>query len=272
MEAMDAKLSPEQNELVAVGASVGAGCHPCVDHHLKAGGKAGLDGERLLAAVTSAERVSAEAAVRMADHLRATLGSTEPALVSRLEEGLASLGAALGANDATNIERQLRTALDSGATRPQLEQAIETARTVQENAARIHLRQAERLLDTLGVAGAAREDEAGSGEGCGCGAKDENAPAMADAAAADPPPTGPRANADDDSATDRANGSAAACPGSMAELFSSAGNGELTGIAAVMANCGRMLERARRTPAAAAETNDPPTTEAADRCGKEARQ
>ena len=83
----------------------------------------------------------------MGDHVRAKLDPTlaEPALLSRLEEALASLGAALGANDATNIERQFRTALESGATKPQLEQAVETAKTVQENAARIHLREAERL-------------------------------------------------------------------------------------------------------------------------------
>ena len=36
-------LSPEQTELVALGASVGASCHPCVSHHLDAGARAGLD-------------------------------------------------------------------------------------------------------------------------------------------------------------------------------------------------------------------------------------
>jgi AhpD family alkylhydroperoxidase len=44
------RLSPEQKELVAVGASVGAGRQPCVSHHLKAGAEAGLDAEQLLAA------------------------------------------------------------------------------------------------------------------------------------------------------------------------------------------------------------------------------
>src|SRR5512133_3262648 len=95
------QLSTEQKELVAVGASFGAGCQPCVSHHLKAGAKAGLDGERLLAAVTSAERVTAEAVVAMGDHARGKLGpdATAPALLSQLEQALASLGAALGAND-----------------------------------------------------------------------------------------------------------------------------------------------------------------------------
>ena len=144
MTDQEQNLSAEEKELVAVGASVGAGCQPCVSHHLKAGAKAGLDGEQLLAAVTSAERVTAEAAVAMSDHARDKLGpdATAPALLSRLEQALASLGAALGANDVTNIEGNLRAAAELGASRSQLQQAIETAHTVQENAARIHLREA----------------------------------------------------------------------------------------------------------------------------------
>ena len=270
MATLEQKLSLEQKELVAVGASVGAGCHPCVDHHLKAGAKAGLDGEQLLAALTSAERVAAEAAVLMGDHVRAKLGPTvtEPALLSRLEEALASLGAALGANDARNIERQLRTALDLGATRPQLEQAIETAHTVQENAARIHLREAERLLDAL-EALAAPEDEAEPGDGCGCGADEENKPAAPSAEAADRPPMAAPVG-DDATATNRSKGPAAGCSDWMAELFATAGSGEPTGIAAAMANCHRMFESASRQPAGPAETNEPPTaTEAAGSCKKE---
>ena len=175
MTSQEQNLSSEQQELVAVGASVGAGCQPCVSHHLKAGAQAGLGGEQLFAAVASGERVSAEAAVAMSDHARAKLGATNttPALLSRLEEALASLGAALGSNDPTNIERQLRAAADLGATRSQLQQALETARNVQENAARIHLREAERLLEALASTTAAAQTDADSGAGCGCGASDE---------------------------------------------------------------------------------------------------
>lgn len=168
-------LSAEQTELVAVGASVGAGCRPCLSHHVKAGARAGLVGEQLLAAVAGAERVGAEAAVAIGDHARAELDAnvTSPALLPRLEEALASLGAALGANDSTNIARQLRAAADLGATRSQLQQALATAHTVQENAARIHRHQAERLLEELAPATAAAETDADHGGGCGCGAGDE---------------------------------------------------------------------------------------------------
>ena len=170
--ASDQSLSGEQKELVAVGASIGSGCHPCTDHHLKAGAKVGLDGERLLAAVSSAERVAAEAAVRMTDHVRRELGPEVkvPAAASALDDALASFGAALGANDLSTIERHMRAAVELGASRPQLQEAIDVAQNVQQNAIRIHLREAGRLLEASRAPLAASGDEAASGEGCQCGA------------------------------------------------------------------------------------------------------
>ena len=269
MENDEQKLSLEQKELVAVAASIGAGCQPCVAHHLKAGAKAGLDGERLLAAVTSAERVTAEAAVAMGNHARGTLDPdvASPALLSRLEEALASLGAALGANDAKNIERQLRTALELGASRSQLEQAIETAHTVQEHAARIHLNEAERLLDSLAPV-AASGNEADSGGGCGCGADEESKAPALDAQAADPVGENPPADGPaSDDATDGTKGAGAGCTDSIAGLFATAASGEMSDI---VANCHRMFEGACHKPVTPGETSEPPTaTEAASSCKKE---
>ena len=74
MAAGDQKLSDEQRELVAIGASIGAGCQPCVSYHLKAGAKAGVSAERLLAGVVNSELAAAEAAERLSDHARAQLG------------------------------------------------------------------------------------------------------------------------------------------------------------------------------------------------------
>ena len=246
MTTTEQNLSPEQNELVAVGASVGAGCHPCVSHHLKAGAKAGLDEQRLLAAATSAERVTAEAAVAIGDHVRGELGPdvTSPALLSRLEEALASLGGALGANDVTNIERQLRAAVDLGASRSQLQQAIETAHTVQENAARIHLREAERLLDAVGPAVAA-DTEAQPGERCGCGSDDESSEAET------PEPL------------EGTSGRSAGCH-SMAARF---GPGSASG---AMTECRPMFERFMGGSASAEKTKAPAATIAACPCKKEA--
>jgi len=281
MATVEQKWSLEQSELVAVGASVGADCHPCVDHHLKAAAKAGVDGERRLAAVTSAERVTAEAAVAMGDHVRGKLGPsvTQPALLSRLEEALASLGAALGANDATNIERQLRTQLELGVSRPQLQQAIETAHTVQENAARIHLHEAQRLLDSLAESVVARENATESGDGCGCGAEDEPEAAPAGAEAPDAEVESgegcgcgakDEGDAEAEAAATATSGPAAGFAGSMPGLSGGAGAGEMAGMAAAMANCRRMFEGAFGPGAAPAETNKPSAaTGAASSCNKE---
>lgn len=167
-------LNPAQNELVAVGASVGAGCHPCVSHHLKKGVEAGLDPGQLLAAVTEAEGIASEAAILVGDHARGKIGATASATLTPLDDALAALGASLGANDAAAIDLKLRAALDAGASRPQLEQAIETARTVQENAGRIHVNKAAQLLDSLTATspGTAEADT-----GCGCENGNETAPA-----------------------------------------------------------------------------------------------
>lgn len=276
---MKQELSLEQKELVAVAASVGAGCQPCVSHHLKAGAKAGLDGERLLAAVTSAERVTAEAAVAMGHHVRGKLGPdvAPPALLSRLEEALASLGAALAANDATNIERQLQAALELGASRSQLRQAIEAAHTVQENAARIHLREAERLLDSLAPSVAPAENEAASGDDCGCGAEQEPEAAAVAAEAPHAEVTsdersgcGGRDEGDTEAASTATSGAAAGFAGPMRGLFSGAGAGE-AGMAAAIARCRRMFEPAFGPGTAPAGTNEPSdATRAAGSCKKEA--
>ena len=271
------KLSLEQKELVAVGASIGAGCHPCVDHHLKAGAKAGIDGQRLLAAVTSAERVTAEAAVAMGSHVRGKLGPsvTEPALLSRLEEALASLGAALGANDATNIERQLRTALELGVSRPELQHAIETAHVVQENAARIHLHEAERLLDSFAESVATPNNATESGDRCGCGAEDQPE-AAAEAQAQDAEVEcgeGCGHGAQNESEAEAAaatTGPAAGFAGSMPGLFGGVSAGEKAGVTSAMANCRRMFEGPFGPGAAPTEINEPSAaTGAAGSCTKE---
>jgi AhpD family alkylhydroperoxidase len=282
MTSQEQNLSAEQKELVAVGASVGAGCQPCVSHHLKEGAQAGLEGEQLLAAVASAERVGAEAAVTMSDHTRAKLVANvnSPALLSRLEEALASLGAALGANDAKNIERQLRAAADLGASRSQLQQAIDTAHNVQENAARIHLREAKRLLDALAPATAAAQTNADSGGGCGCGASDEieEAPVTAEepepttAVSGDQPETGCGSGADHETEeapvtaeepVSATSGHAAGCGGMATQSPESDAFG-------AMAGCREMFGRFMSAVSPAETNKTPAATPATGACKKEA--
>ncbi len=133
MATEEQKLDGEQRELVAVAASVGAGCHPCVSYHVKAATKAGLTGGRLLGAVTSAERVAGEAVERMAVHARTELGTqaTDPVAVSPLDD----------------------------------EEALEVAQNVQQNAARIHFEKAVCLLETSAPPAAA---SGGCDDDCPC--------------------------------------------------------------------------------------------------------
>jgi AhpD family alkylhydroperoxidase len=194
-------LSRQAREFVGVGASVGAGCHPCVTHHLKAGTEAGLGAEALLAAVAAAERVSADASARMAQHGRRQL----TALASETGAGgtvrdatLAALGAAIAANSMPNIERYLTEAAELGVSHDELAEAVHLAHEVQGNAARIHARLTAKLLDAPQPAtqtppaaqeSAAEEQAGGCEETCQCHDEegtpgDGAAPAKASAPAA----------------------------------------------------------------------------------------
>jgi AhpD family alkylhydroperoxidase len=158
--AEEQELSGEQRELVAISASIGAGCHPCVSHHLKAGMKAGLSAERMLACVVNAELAAAESAERLSEHARVQLGSEveEPKTAAALDKALASLGGALGSNDLANVEHQLLVCQHRGMSPSQLREAIELGRAVQENATRMHFRAALDLLERAEAPGHQTED------------------------------------------------------------------------------------------------------------------
>ena len=54
-------LTPADRELVGIGASIGAGCQPCLGFHLDAGSRAGLDEVALLKAIEECSSACAEA-------------------------------------------------------------------------------------------------------------------------------------------------------------------------------------------------------------------
>ena len=54
-------LTKAQEELIAIGASIGAGCHPCLEYHLSEASKAGLAQSDLLQALADAECVKRSA-------------------------------------------------------------------------------------------------------------------------------------------------------------------------------------------------------------------
>jgi AhpD family alkylhydroperoxidase len=173
-------LSRQAREFVGVAASVGAGCHPCVTHHLKAGTEAGLGAEALLAAIAAAERVSADASARMAQHGRrqlTALAAGAGAGGTVRDATLAALGAAIAANSMPNIERYLTEAAELGVSHDELAEAVRLAHEVQGNAARIHARLTAKLLDAPQPAtqtspaaheSAAEEQADGCEETCPC--------------------------------------------------------------------------------------------------------
>lgn len=198
-------LSRQAREFVGVGASVGAGCHPCVTHHLKAGAEAGLGAEALLGAIAAAERVSADASARMAQHGRRQLAAqaTDTGAGGTVRDAtLAALGAAIAANSMPNIERYLTEAAELGVSHDELAEAVHLAHEVQGNAARIHARLTAKLLDAPQPAtqappaapeSAAEEQAGGCDETCPCHDEESGPGAGAAPATASAPVAGGQA-------------------------------------------------------------------------------
>lgn len=177
----DNTLRPDQQELVAIGASVGAGCHPCLAHHVKAAQEAGVPVDRLRSALGSAEGVASHAVATMSGQLHAQFAVSRSATAARsLDEVLAGLGAALGANDRVNIEGHVQSAASLGATREQVRQAIDVAQSTQTNAMRLHRRVADRALDgVFGTQTSPSGDLPLQETGCGCQAEPTDEPVPA---------------------------------------------------------------------------------------------
>lgn len=155
-------LARREQEFVGVGASVGAGCHPCLTHHVKAGAEAGIEAAGLLAAIAAAERVTADASARMAQHARRELLAADRPVTgadAASEATLAALGAAVAANSMPNIERYLSEAAELGLSHDELVDAVRIAHEVQANAARIHAARTTKLLEAPLRATAPRESQ-----------------------------------------------------------------------------------------------------------------
>ena len=78
---MEATLSKEQEELVAIGAAVAANCEPCLKYHLREAAEAGLTDDQLRAAVTVAQKVKetpARLILEAADRLLGPAGRPSP--------------------------------------------------------------------------------------------------------------------------------------------------------------------------------------------------
>jgi AhpD family alkylhydroperoxidase len=134
-------LTEKEQELVAVGASIAAGCRPCTAHHFRAARAAGADKEEIRQAVNGALDVRHSASDIMARLAAKYLGDapaeeaphgSEQSLMGEL----VSVGAALAVNCAVSLETHLTAAYQLGATVRQIQTALQIARAVKNMAAK----------------------------------------------------------------------------------------------------------------------------------------
>ena len=167
-------LTPADRELVGIGASIGAGCHPCLEYHLDAGSSAGLGEADLLKAIEDAEFVRRSASSQLSALGRRVLGHTAESPASRGDPSgrateLVLVGAAVAANSRADLESHLAAAELAGFSARELGEAVRLAQAVQRRSAEILADEATRLL--------ARPEPAvvetvlasvGCGSDCGC--------------------------------------------------------------------------------------------------------
>ncbi len=150
-------LGQKDKELVAIGASIGAGCGPCIDHHIPAGRDAGLTEAELTRAVEIAEATHRAAVRLLSRHSRERLRGAEPptgGLVrpqpgSRANE-LVALGASVAANCHPLLEQHIAGALKQGLMPSQVRSAIKMAQIVQQHAADITAQKAAAATEAAG--------------------------------------------------------------------------------------------------------------------------
>jgi len=188
-------LTIVEREVAAIGASVGAGCQPCLEYHIAAGAQAGLAEAALLKAIEDAECVKRDAQVRMAGRARDLLGLAGPVATDCCDDSdrakeLAAVGSAIGANSVANLRKHVAAAIAAGVSPDELDQAIAAARAVQDQAARLTAGEATSIVMSalpMMAAVGARVGSAASacGPDCACGdgasAKPSGAWAPADA-------------------------------------------------------------------------------------------
>ena len=160
------RLEQREKELAAIGASIGANCRPCIEHHLPAGREAGLSESELADAVAAAQAVRHQAIELFSARVAELLGRAGPlpelspvANQSRAHE-LVALGASVGSNSHPLLDLHIATALETGLSPAEVEAALKMAEYVQERAAEMTAEKASHVLEKRG--GAATNTAAGN--------------------------------------------------------------------------------------------------------------
>lgn len=136
----DAILSTIEKEMIALGASIAAGCQPCTTHHIKAARAAGTCENATTLAVTVGGDIRRAAAEAMSGWGIEQLGGraelpAEWLAQRKLIRALVSVAAAFVVNSVTEFERFAHEAHDLGATDRQIQVAVTIARKIKSVAA-----------------------------------------------------------------------------------------------------------------------------------------
>ena len=146
-----AGLSIADKELVALGAAIGAGCHPCTQYHTQAALKAGLDPVEVRWAIEMAQVVRARGGIAVANVGRRILGVDQQELDEQAAppcrgSALVWLGAAAGCNSGVLLAEYAAQAAELGVGGAELREAIEIAEMVKTQAGKFLSRDVERAL------------------------------------------------------------------------------------------------------------------------------
>jgi AhpD family alkylhydroperoxidase len=151
-------LEQRDKELAAIGASIGANCRPCIEHHIRAGHDAGLSETELATAVATAAAVRHEAVEQFTARVEELLGRRDaaprpaPGGESSRDRELVALGASVGANAHALLRAHIAAAAETGLTSAQVEAALKMAEYVQHRAGEITAEKATQALEELDAA------------------------------------------------------------------------------------------------------------------------
>jgi AhpD family alkylhydroperoxidase len=154
------RLEQRDKELVAIGASVGCNCRPCVEHHVARGREAGLSEAELADAVATGRAVRDQGIELLAPRIDELCGQGSgpaeppPVVEASRAHALVALGASVGVNSHPLLQRRIAAALELGLSAAQVTAATRMASYVENRASEMTANEARHALHQLaGVAG-----------------------------------------------------------------------------------------------------------------------
>ncbi len=166
------ELNQKEKSLIAVGASVAAGCQPCTEYHVRGARADGACDRSIALAIETAISGRKSATTTMEEWAEHWQGAkpeigAEFRAQKRLMAELTSVATAAAVNSVPDLQKHLAAAREIGARPQQIHIAIEIARKIK--------RVAEEKIEaiTCGIGEAAQSATAVAAPGC-CGSSDAN--------------------------------------------------------------------------------------------------